>query len=66
MRGIPLNSMEKIILKQGEIRVSQDAKIELKRLVEKKTQKIASEALKLSKHAKRNTVLESDIELSLD
>lgn len=66
MRGIPLKSMEKIFRMQKNFRVSDDAKLEIKKLVEKEAKKIASGSLRFSRHAKRNTVLESDIELSLD
>jgi histone H3/H4 len=64
-RTIPLTSMEKILLNAGASRVSEDAKSELKKTIEKKAAEISGKAVRLSRHAKRNTVMDTDIKLAI-
>jgi histone H3/H4 len=66
MRKIPISSMDKILEEAGAERISESAKKELNELVEKKAIEVSRQAIKLSKHAKRNTIMKEDIELVLD
>ena len=49
----------------GAKRVSKDAQIYLAQHLEEYAQKIAQEAVKMSRHAGRNTVKASDIRLAI-
>ena len=64
-RLIPLAAMGKIMRNSGAERVSDDAKAELKRLIEEKADKIAARALKFALHAGRKTIKAEDIKLAL-
>ena len=64
-RLMPLATMEKIINEAGGERVSEDAKIELKRVIEEYATKIAEKAIKFAHHAGRKTIKVDDIKLVL-
>jgi histone H3/H4 len=64
MRSIPLASMEKILKLAGAERVSDDAKLALRTILEEVADEITQNAVKLSRHAGRRTVMESDIKLA--
>lgn len=64
-RKIPLYSMERIFKDIEDIRISEDAKLELKRYLEEYAKEISIKAIEFSKHAKRNTVLGSDVNLAI-
>lgn len=64
MRSIPLASMEKIMKICGAERVSDDAKLALRTILEEVADEITQNAVKLSRHAGRRTVMESDIKLA--
>jgi len=64
-RLMPLASMEKIISEAGAERVSEDAKLELKRIIEEYSIKIAEKAIKFAQHAGRKTVKSEDIKLAI-
>ncbi len=64
-RLVPLAAMEKIMKNSGAARVSDDAKVALKALVEEKAEEIASRALKFALHAGRKTIKAEDIKLAL-
>ena len=64
LRSIPLASMEKILKACGAERVSDDAKIALRSILEEVAEDISKNAIKLSKHAGRRTLMESDIKLA--
>ncbi|MBN2454730.1 NFYB/HAP3 family transcription factor subunit [Candidatus Woesearchaeota archaeon] len=64
-RGIPLASIERIIRGvDPEIRVSDSAKLEVRRELENFAASKALKAWKLAEHAGRRTVKEQDILLS--
>lgn len=64
-RLMPLASMEKIISEAGAERVSEDAKVELKRIIEEYSITIAEKAVKFAQHAGRKTVKSEDIKLAI-
>jgi len=62
---MPLATMEKIIIEAGGERVSEDAKEELKRVIEEYSASIAEKAIKFAQHAGRKTIRSEDIKLAL-
>lgn len=62
---LPLAPVERIIRKAGAERVSEDAGIELAKVLEEYGIEISREAMTLAKHAKRTTVKEEDIRLAV-
>ena len=62
MSELPITPVTRLIRNAGAERVSEDASLELIRLLEKEAEKIAGKAVNLAKHAKRKTVTRADIE----
>jgi DNA-binding protein len=62
---LPLATMEKIMIKAGAERVSEDAKKELKKILEDYSIVIAEKSIKLAQHAGRKTIKAEDIKLAL-
>ncbi len=62
---LPLAPVERIIRKAGADRVSEDAGIELAKVLEDYGIEVSREAITLAKHAKRTTVKEEDIRLAV-
>ncbi|MFH1840074.1 MAG: histone [Nanoarchaeota archaeon] len=58
---ISLNAMEKILKKHGAKRVSEDAKVTLKDLLEEYAKTISKRSILLAKHANRYTVRREDV-----
>lgn len=61
---LPLAPVERIIRKAGATRVSEDASVELAKVLEDYGLEVTREAISLAKHAKRTTVKEEDIRLA--
>ncbi|MFW5865533.1 MAG: histone family protein [Nanoarchaeota archaeon] len=62
--AIPLASMERILKKAGSQRVSEEAKVALRQVLEDISIEIGEEATKLAAHAGRKTVKAEDIRLA--
>lgn len=61
---ISLSSMEKILKGAGAGRVSDEAKAELRKVLEDLGEKIGKDADELSKHAGRRTVKAEDVRMA--
>jgi histone H3/H4 len=59
-------AITKMLRDAGASRISKDAKRELRKYVDKVGFEVAQKAVKLSKHAKRKTIVLSDIKLATD
>lgn len=62
--AIPLASMERILKKAGAQRVSEEAKVALRQVLEDISVEMGEEATKLASHAGRKTVKAEDIRLA--
>ncbi|NJL44536.1 MAG: histone [Nitrosarchaeum sp.] len=61
---LPVAAMERLLKLGGADRVSEDAKIALRSILEEYTQGLAEEASKLARHAGRKTVRAADLRLA--
>jgi histone H3/H4 len=62
---MPLAAMEKVMVEAGAERVSEDAKQELKRILEDYATMISEKAIKFAQHAGRKTIKVDDIKLAM-
>lgn len=62
--AIPLAAMERVLKNAGANRVSEEAKVALRQVLEDIALEIGEEATKLSAHAGRKTVKADDIRLA--
>ncbi|MEM2121101.1 MAG: NFYB/HAP3 family transcription factor subunit [Candidatus Woesearchaeota archaeon] len=64
-KTIPLASSEKFLKKSGAKRISEEAKLELKKSLEIIAEEITKMAFEFAKHARRKTIKEEDIKLAI-
>ncbi len=64
-RTLPLLAFKKMLKAQGALRIEDDALIVMRQILEQEIATTTVEALKYSRHAKRRTVLASDVQLAL-
>jgi histone H3/H4 len=64
MSDLPIAAIDRLIRKAGAGRVSEDAAIELGKIIEEVAIDISKQAIDLAKHAKRKTVTGEDIKLA--
>jgi histone H3/H4 len=61
---IPLAAMERVLKSAGAQRVSEEAKVQLRHVLEDIAMEIGEEAIRLANHAKRKTIKAEDIRLA--
>ena len=66
MAELPIAVITRMIRNAGAERVSEDAGVALREVLEDKAEEIATKAINLSKHAKRSTVKREDIETAVN
>ena len=61
---LPLAAMEKLLKKCGASRVSEDAKIAMKEILEQYGEQIGEKAVRFAQHSGRKTVKADDVKLA--
>ncbi len=62
---LPLAAMEKILKKCGAHRVSEDAKVALREVLEDYAEQVGQKAVRISQHSGRKTVKSGDVKISV-
>lgn len=61
MAGIPVSALENLMKKKGAIRVSDDARVELKKILELYLYELSIKASKIASHSGRKTINSGDM-----
>lgn len=61
MSGLPLSALENLMKEKGAERVSEDAKEEMKKILENYIYDLAVKASKIAGHSKRKTINSGDL-----
>ena len=61
MAGLPLSALEKLMKEKGAQRVSEDAKAELKKILESYLYELSLKASKIASHSGRKTINSGDL-----
>jgi len=64
MSDLPIAAIDRLIRKAGAERVSEDAAMELSKILAEVATDISKQAIELARHAKRKTVTSEDIKLA--
>ena len=60
-KGLPLSALENLMKSKGAERVSEDAKVELKKILENYLYDLSLKASKISSHSGRKTITKGDL-----
>ena len=66
MTDLPIAPVDRLIRKAGASRVSEEAAVEMTKILEQKAIEIAKKANLLAHHAGRKTIISEDIQLALN
>lgn len=61
MAGLPLSALENLMKEKGAIRVSDDARVELKKILEEYLYTLSLKASKIASHSGRKTINSGDL-----
>ncbi len=61
MKGLPLLALEKLMKEKGAKRVSDDSRLELKKILENYLYDLSLKASKIANHSKRKTINSGDL-----
>ena len=64
-RTLPLLACKKMLKQQGAQRIEDEALVIMRQILEQELAALTLESLKFSRHAKRRTVLASDVQIAL-
>ena len=62
--GLPLLALERLMKDKGAIRVSEDAKTELRKILENYLYELSLKASKISMHSGRKTINAGDLQIA--
>ena len=66
MKGLPLSALENLMKEKGAERVSEDAKNELKKILENYLYDLSIKASKIASHSGRKTINSGDILIAIE
>lgn len=64
-RTLPLLACKKMLKQQGALRIEEEALVVMRQVLEQEIATLTLESLKFSRHAKRRTILASDVQIAL-